>query len=197
MFEYVYLARPDSVIAGRSVHKTRVDIGRALAREHPIDADLVIGVPDSGTPAAVGYAALAPLDRFLVRHRRRILIFSGAIATVSIALLPGLQFDFNPLHLRSVKVESVATLLDLMQDPNTAPNTIDVLTPSLADAAALAPRLEQLPEVDHTITLASFVPEQQQEKLALIEDAALLLDPVLRPAASNSERCPPRRVSMT
>jgi amidophosphoribosyltransferase len=52
----VYLARPDSTIAGRSVHKTRVDIGRALAREHPIDADLVIGVPESGTPAAVGYA---------------------------------------------------------------------------------------------------------------------------------------------
>ena len=56
VFEYVYLARPDSTIAGRSVHKTRVDIGRALAREHPIDADLVIGVPESGTPAAVGYA---------------------------------------------------------------------------------------------------------------------------------------------
>jgi len=47
----VYLARPDSTIAGRSVHKTRVDVGRALAREHPIDADLVIGVPESGTPA--------------------------------------------------------------------------------------------------------------------------------------------------
>ena len=56
VFEYVYLARPDSTIAGRSVHKTRVDIGRALAREHPIEADLVIGVPESGTPAAVGYA---------------------------------------------------------------------------------------------------------------------------------------------
>ena len=56
VFEYVYLARPDSTLAGRSVHKTRVDIGRALAREHPIDADLVIGVPESGTPAAVGYA---------------------------------------------------------------------------------------------------------------------------------------------
>ncbi|MGZ6793803.1 MAG: amidophosphoribosyltransferase, partial [Mycobacteriales bacterium] len=56
VFEYVYLARPDSTIAGRSVHKTRVDVGRALAREHPIEADLVIGVPESGTPAAVGYA---------------------------------------------------------------------------------------------------------------------------------------------
>ena len=56
VFEYVYLARPDSTIAGRSVHATRVDIGRRLAREKPVDADLVIGVPESGTPAAVGYA---------------------------------------------------------------------------------------------------------------------------------------------
>jgi amidophosphoribosyltransferase len=56
VFEYVYLARPDSTIAGRSVHATRVEIGRQLARECPIDADLVIGVPESGTPAAVGYA---------------------------------------------------------------------------------------------------------------------------------------------
>ena len=56
VFEYVYLARPDSVIHGRSVHSTRVDIGRRLAREHPADGDLVIPVPESGTPAAVGYA---------------------------------------------------------------------------------------------------------------------------------------------
>ncbi|MBF6349623.1 MULTISPECIES: amidophosphoribosyltransferase [Nocardia] len=56
VFEYVYLARPDSTIAGRSVHATRVEIGRRLADEHPADADLVIPVPESGTPAAVGYA---------------------------------------------------------------------------------------------------------------------------------------------
>jgi len=56
VFEYVYLARPDSTIAGRSVHATRVEIGRRLAKEHPIEADLVIPVPESGTPAAVGYA---------------------------------------------------------------------------------------------------------------------------------------------
>jgi len=55
-FEYVYLARPDSTLAGRSVHATRVEIGRLLAREAPVEADLVIGVPESGTPAAVGYA---------------------------------------------------------------------------------------------------------------------------------------------
>jgi amidophosphoribosyltransferase len=56
VFEYVYLARPDTTISGRSVHATRVDIGRRLAEEHPADADLVIPVPESGTPAAIGYA---------------------------------------------------------------------------------------------------------------------------------------------
>jgi amidophosphoribosyltransferase len=57
LFEYVYLARPDTTIVGRNVHAARVAIGRALAREHPADADLVIPVPESGTPAAIGYAA--------------------------------------------------------------------------------------------------------------------------------------------
>jgi amidophosphoribosyltransferase len=56
VFEYVYLARPDTSIAGRSVHATRVEIGRRLAKEHPADGDLVIPVPESGTPAAIGYA---------------------------------------------------------------------------------------------------------------------------------------------
>jgi amidophosphoribosyltransferase len=56
LFEYVYLARPDTTIAGRSVHSTRVAVGRRLAREHPVEADLVIPVPESGTPAAIGFA---------------------------------------------------------------------------------------------------------------------------------------------
>ena len=56
VFEYVYLARPDTSISGRGVHSTRVEIGRKLAKEHPAEADLVIPVPESGTPAAVGYA---------------------------------------------------------------------------------------------------------------------------------------------
>ncbi|MGC9669372.1 amidophosphoribosyltransferase [Planosporangium sp. 12N6] len=56
LFEYVYLARPDTTISGRNVYAARVAIGRALAREHPTEADLVIPVPESGTPAAIGYA---------------------------------------------------------------------------------------------------------------------------------------------
>jgi len=56
LFEYVYLARPDTTIAGSNVNSTRVEVGRRLARQHPADADIVIPVPESGTPAAVGYA---------------------------------------------------------------------------------------------------------------------------------------------
>ena len=56
LFEYVYLARPDTTINGRNVYDARVEVGRKLAKEHPVEADLVIPVPESGTPAAIGYA---------------------------------------------------------------------------------------------------------------------------------------------
>ena len=56
VFEYVYIARPDSVVDGASVHKARRRAGAVLALEHPVQADVVIGVPDSGLDAALGYA---------------------------------------------------------------------------------------------------------------------------------------------
>ena len=56
IFEHVYFSRPDSIIFGRSVNESREKLGRLLAREHPVDADIVVPVPDSGVPAAVGYA---------------------------------------------------------------------------------------------------------------------------------------------
>lgn len=70
VFEYVYLARPDTTISGRGVHATRVEIGRRLAQEAPIEADLVIPTPESGTPAAIGYAQQAgiPYGQGLVKN---------------------------------------------------------------------------------------------------------------------------------
>ncbi|MEU6034634.1 MULTISPECIES: amidophosphoribosyltransferase [Actinomadura] len=70
LFEYVYLARPDTTIAGRSVQATRVEVGRRLAREHPVEADLVIPTPESGTPAAIGYAEASgiPYGQGLVKN---------------------------------------------------------------------------------------------------------------------------------
>ena len=56
IFEYIYFARPDSVIEGKSVHKAKLNAGKYLAMEHPVEADVVIGVPDSGLDAAMGYA---------------------------------------------------------------------------------------------------------------------------------------------
>ena len=70
VFEYVYLARPDTTIAGRSVNASRVEMGRRLAREHPVEADLVIPTPESGTPAAIGYAEQSgiPYGQGLVKN---------------------------------------------------------------------------------------------------------------------------------
>ena len=71
LFEYVYLARPDTQIAGRGVHATRVEVGRQLAREAPVEADLVIPVPESGGPAAIGFAEESgiPYGEGLVKNR--------------------------------------------------------------------------------------------------------------------------------
>ncbi len=70
LFEYVYLARPDSMLTGQSVHAIRVGVGRRLAIEHPSEADIVIPVPDSGTPGAVGYAQASgiPFAQGLVKN---------------------------------------------------------------------------------------------------------------------------------
>ncbi len=70
LFEYVYLARPDTTISGRGVHATRVAVGQRLAAEHPARADLVIPVPESGTPAAIGFAEASgiPFGQGLVKN---------------------------------------------------------------------------------------------------------------------------------
>jgi amidophosphoribosyltransferase len=70
IFEYVYFARPDSRISNRSVYKVRVDMGRVLAREYPIDADIVVPVPDSGNCAALGYSLESgiPFEMAFVRN---------------------------------------------------------------------------------------------------------------------------------
>jgi hopanoid biosynthesis associated RND transporter like protein HpnN len=130
----------------------------------------------------VGYKFLAPVDRFMANHRYAIIAGTLAVALAGTPLLRHLHFDFNPLNLRSSKVESVATLLDLMKDPNTDTNTIDVLAPSLTDAPPLMARLQHLPEVARVSSLESFIPQDQDEKLALIKPVAASLLPLLDPA---------------
>ena len=129
----------------------------------------------------VGYKFLAPVDDFLARHRWWVIGITVGTALIGSPLLMKLRFDSNPINLNSPKVEAVSTLLDLMNDPRSTPNKIDVLAGSLDQAAALAKRLDQLPEVGGTQTLLSFVPPDQDPKLAAIQSANVSLGPSLSP----------------
>ena len=135
----------------------------------------------AGEAAPVGWAWLAPLDHFLDKQRNWVVGLTLAAVVLGLPLLRGLSFDFNPLNLRSKHVESVSTLLDLMRDPDTSPNTIDILEPNLAGASAMAEKLKQLPEVAKVRTLESFVPKDQDEKLAIIDDANFFFANTLNP----------------
>ncbi|WP_426435033.1 MMPL family transporter [Bradyrhizobium genosp. P] len=134
-----------------------------------------------GEKEAVGYAFLAPVDHFLEKHRIAIIVGTLLVAVAGLPLLHYMKFDFNPINLRSAKVESIATFLDLRKDPNTGANAINVLTNSEADAKKIEAKLEKLPEVSRVMSLDSFVPDDQPAKLKLIAQAARTLDPALSP----------------
>jgi hypothetical protein len=107
-------------------------------------------------------------------------------------LLAGLRFDFNPLNLRPQDSESVATVLDLMNVPETSPDTVDVLRGNLAQTSATAEKLRLLPEVGRVLTLQSFVPEHQDDKLALIEDAGFFFQNTLNTNEVDTEPTVPQ-----
>jgi hopanoid biosynthesis associated RND transporter like protein HpnN len=144
----------------------------------------------SGEQRPIGYAELAPFDRFLTAQRYWIVGLTLAVAILGLPLLSALRFDFNPLNLRAQNSESISTLLDLMSDPDTSPNTIEVLKSNLAQALPIAERLRQLPEVGRVLTLQSFVPEDQEAKLALIEDANFFFQNTLNPEKVDPEPAP-------
>jgi hopanoid biosynthesis associated RND transporter like protein HpnN len=135
----------------------------------------------SGEEEPVGFAWAEPIDAFLVARRRQVLAASAVLALVAGLLATQLRFDFNPLNLKDPNTESMSTLIDMMKDPDTAPNTLDAVAPNLEAAQALAKKIDALPEVRQTATLMGFVPDEQDAKLALISDAALLLGPTLAP----------------
>jgi hopanoid biosynthesis associated RND transporter like protein HpnN len=129
----------------------------------------------------VGYRWLIPVDRALAFLRLPILIATALAVLAGLPLLARVSFDFNPINLRSSKVESVATYLDLMRDPAAAGNNIEILAPDAAAAARLAERLRRLPEVADVVGLDSLIPAGQQQKLEAIAAAARLIAPTLSP----------------
>lgn len=122
-------------------------------------------------PEAVGYRWMAPVDRFIQNHRAKVLAISLLLAVIGIGIASQVRFDFDPLNLKDPTTESVSTLFDAMNDPDFSTYIIAILRPSLKEAQELADKIQKLPEVDHVISLASFVPEDQDAKLELINDA--------------------------
>jgi hopanoid biosynthesis associated RND transporter like protein HpnN len=134
--------------------------------------------------ADIGFARAAVIDRALARWRWPVVAVFGVVFAAGLAAGTRLTFDSNTLHTKSADSEAVQTLMRLLHNPVTNPFTIDIVRPSVAGAAALAPALDRLSLVDHTVNLLSLVPAGQPGKLAAIADAASVLAPVLQPPAA-------------
>ncbi len=129
----------------------------------------------------LGLSGGAAMDGWLGAHRPQVLWAFALSMLGSIALLPLVQFDFNPLHLRNPNGPAMRALTDLLRDPLRTPNRISILAANPAAASAIAARVANLPEVAQAIAIDSFIPADQEAKLAVIQDASLLLDLTLNP----------------
>lgn len=132
----------------------------------------------------LGFAWGRAADAWLLRHRRSVLVFWGVVAVAGLALSPRLEFDFHPLHLKDPKVESMAAIIDLMKDPIRSPYAIEIVAKDAAAADALKEKLSKLREVYAVISASSFVPKDQDEKLAILQDLQLLMGVTLEPVAT-------------
>jgi hopanoid biosynthesis associated RND transporter like protein HpnN len=142
---------------------------------------LLMVLKPPGEPRPMGFAALAPVDRFVERHRIPVIVTTLLLVVLASPLLLFLPFDFNPLHLRNPQAASVATFLELRKDPQTGANAIEIMAANSGAADAIAQRLSSLPQVSLTVTLGSLVPGDQDEKLKLIEAATEEIEPSLNP----------------
>ncbi|MGC1571586.1 MAG: MMPL family transporter [Pseudolabrys sp.] len=146
---------------------------------------LITVLNPTGEAEPIGYSALAPVDRFLQVHRVPVIVGTLAVAVLGAPLLYYLTFDFDPIHLRSPKTESISTLLALGGDPQAGSNSVNIITASLNEAASAADKLRTLPQVLEVKTLLSFVPQDQDKKLGLIRDLNRQLGPALQKPGSS------------
>lgn len=128
---------------------------------------------------SMGYAFMQPVDVKIRQTRKPLLIVFGLVALAGIVLVPRLNFDGDPLHTKNPNSEGMKALHLLMTNPQSSPYGAELLVPSLDDAKREAERLAKVPGVHDAMWLGSFVPENQPEKLALIQDAANILLPTL------------------
>jgi hypothetical protein len=134
-----------------------------------------------GENAEVGFRWAARMDPVIVRHRFPILIVFGVLAVAAAASAPFLIFDSDPLATKNPRTEAMRTLRDLINNPLTNPYTIDILVPNAAAAATLVDQVSKLPTVDGALSINTFVPADQKEKLAIIADANSILAATIAP----------------
>lgn len=130
-------------------------------------------------PDEVGAMWADHLERWLMPFRGVVLALFAAGGIFGAAMLPSIRFDSDPLHTKNPNTEAMQALRDLMKDPTANPYSADILEPDLAKADAVAGKLRPLPLVSTVLTLSSFVPKNQSEKLPYIQDAENLLGPTL------------------
>lgn len=126
----------------------------------------------------------AMADALLRRHRRGVLTAFGVLALAGIFAATHIHFDANPLDTKDPNTESMKTIRSLLADPATNPFYADVLVPDLDAARALSAKLGALPEVSEVLSGATFVPQQQDQKLVMLAQARALLAPTLQAAAN-------------
>ncbi len=143
-----------------------------------------------GENTEVGFRWALLLDEVVRRRAWPLLIPFAILAALGVVLLPRLGFDADPLHTKDPSSEAMRTLHDLGDSRLTNPFTIDILARDANAAAQLADRLSRVPVISEVLSINSFVPEDQQSKLALIEDAATLLGPTLTPRQPASRATP-------
>lgn len=132
--------------------------------------------------------ALTP-PALVQRHPGAVAAVAVLLAAAGLWLAPGARVDANVIVMRDIRTESVQAFNDLLANSRTSPWHANVLTDDVATADALAARVRELPEVSHTLTISTYVPDDQEEKLEILADAAMLFD--APPAPTRPTEPPP------
>ena len=125
MFEYIYFARPDSILSGKSIYMARHEMGRQLAREHPVEADVVMAIPDSAVPGGIGYSAESglPYVEGLIKNRY---IGRTFISPNQQMRSQGVQLKFNPV-VENMRGKRVVVVDDSIVRGTTTPRIVALI----------------------------------------------------------------------
>ena len=144
----------------------------ALLRFIPVSVE-----PESSSTQPTLATLAGKLATYTLHYAKPIAVVTGLFAVISVGLVFKVKTDFNPINLRDPNTESVIAFKNLIKDPDTTPMTLTVLAADKHKAVAMQKKLSELGSVDKTVSLFDFVPSGQEEKLAIIEDMAMVLGP--------------------